>query len=141
MAKEEKKETKNTAKAKQPKAELPDTCVVVLEKSTQDFGIDHLGRQSIVAGEFSQGFPSTFIIRTDEKQELRAIKQVYAMGTKSADKEVGLVHAKSPVQAVVMIAQHNQIKKISVAPGESQLAIRGALEKMVLSLGVSIQVD
>ncbi len=140
MAKD-KEEKKSTKKAQQPKAGLPNTCVVVLEKSNQDFAIDHKGRTSIVAGEHSQGFPSTFIIRTDAKQILRATKQIYALGSKSADKEVGLVHAKSAVQAVVMIAQLNRIKKISVAPGESQLAIRNALQKMVLTLGVSIQVD
>lgn len=140
MAKD-KEEKKNTNKAKQPKTELPDTCVVVLEKSSQDFAIDHKGRTSIVAGEHSKGFPSTFIIRTDKKQELRAVNQVYSMGTKSANKEVGLVHAKTPAQAVIMVAQLNRIKKISVAPGESQLAIRIALQKMVLNLGVSIRVD
>jgi len=120
--------------------QLPNTCVVILEKTSSDFGIDHKGRQSIVLGELSKATPTTFALRTG-KGDVKAEKQVYAMGTGSANGEIGLVHAKSEIEAVVMIANLNKISKITVAPSKQSIDIKKALLKRVNLLGVRIEVE
>lgn len=137
--KEETKSTTKVVKSIQP-TELPDTCVVILEDSSQDFKIDHKGRQSIVLGEFSQTTPTTFALRTKEGNVV-AEKQIYAMGSGSADGEIGLVHSKTVVYAVVMIANLNKIKMISVAPSSNAIDIKKALAKAIVSLGVKVTLD
>ena len=130
---------KTTLKKKEPtqKTVLPDTCIVIISKCDQEFAIDHKGRTSIVVGGLSN--PTTWALRTDPKEQINAEKTIYAMGTKSVNGEIGLVHAKGIMDAVALIAHLNKVPQLCLAGGDIDL--KKALIKAVAKKGLNIQVN